>query len=184
MRTVRRIVIPVIAVAVALVAVPVHTSAASQMMFRATLTETGPTDPNIPYIAPCPSNQTRYICVNVAGKGYATIGTGHATHLVAISEVAVVHVDTTGGSGPVVPGCAPEVRTSTLIAANGASITLQGPGLVCGDTIQASGGDSWVVISGTGRFAHAVGHGSNSVTIDRTVFPATSVTTFTGLLSR
>lgn len=172
MRTVRWMLIPVVAVAMAMVAVPLHTSAASQVPFRATLTETGVG----PGPGPCLGVvvQLPFGCVTVTGSG-------QATHLGAITEAAVVVVDFSTLNP--VTGCADEIRTSTLTAANGDQITLQGPGRVCGDQTQGSGGDYWSVISGTGRFAGVTGSGMNSVTINRSVSPATSVTTFSGMLS-
>jgi hypothetical protein len=171
MRTVRRMLIPVVAVAMTMVAVPLHTSAASQVPFQATLTENGPST-----AAPCPLSQTRYICVSFTG-------TGHATHLGAITETAVVRVDTSAGPGPGIPGCAPEVRTSTLTAVNGDSITLEGPGEACGDDISATAWDAPLAITGTGRFAGVVGQVGDSVAIHRSPPPVTSVTTFSGTLS-
>jgi hypothetical protein len=168
MRKARRMVIPVVAVAVAMVAGPLHASAASQVPFRATLTETG-VGPG-----PCTPIQMSFGCVIVTG-------TGQATHLGAITESAIVVVDFS--TFDPATGCANEIRTSTFTAANGDQITLQGPGQVCGDQTQASGGDAWVVISGTGRFAGAVGSGSDSVSINRSTSPVTSVTTFSGTLS-
>jgi hypothetical protein len=169
----QRILLAVVAVAIAMVAVPLHTSAAGQVPFRATVTETG--------VGPGPGPcfgvlvQLPFGCVTV------TSTTGQATHLGAITEAAVVVVD----FSTFVPatGCADEIRTSTLTAANNDTITLQGPGRVCGDQTQGSGGDDWSVISGTGRFAGVTGSGTNSVTINRSVSPATSVTTFSGTLS-
>jgi len=171
MRKVRRILIPAIAMATMTVAVPLHTSAASQVPFRATLTEGGG---NVVPFRPCPVGQARFQCVDVKG-------TGQATHLGRVTESAVVVVDFSTANP--VTGCADEVRTSTFTAANKDTITLQGPGRVCGDQTQASGGDYWSVISGTGRFAGATGSGMNSVTINRSVSPVTSVTTFTGTIS-
>jgi hypothetical protein len=174
-RLMRSVLVPlatVVAIGATMVSVPSRVSAADQVPFRATLTETaGP-------VALCPADQTRYICVTV-------LGTGHATHLGAITESMVVRVDTSGGAGGV-SGCPPEVRTSTLTAANGDQITLQGPGQACGPMVGiAIAHDSWTVIAGTGRFASTIGDGTNIATITRPLPPAqtTSVTIFTGTIS-
>ena len=165
MRNVRRIVVTGVAVAMAVVAVPLHTSAASQMPFRATLTEIGPA-------ALCGS----FLCVTVTGPG-------QATHLGAISESASVLVDLS--TVDPVTTCSPEIRTSTLTAHNGDSITLQGPSVAVRNCagLTPTWEDTWTVIGGTGRFAGATGSGANTVSINRTTTPVTSVTTFTGTIS-
>ena len=173
MRSVLVTLATVVAIVATLVSVPARASAANQVPFRATLTETAP------MAAFCPTNQTQYLCVTV-------LGTGHATHLGAITESAVVRVDTSSGAGPGMAGCASEVRTSTLTAANGDQITLQGPGQACGPPVGiATAADSWAVSAGSGRFAGATGSGTNSVTITRPPPPTlvTSVTIFSGTIS-
>ena len=171
MRTVRRIVMTVVAVALAMVAVPLHTSAASSVPFHATLTEAVMSEGD------CPAPQTQLHCVYVTG-------TGQATHLGAITEKAVIVVDFSTLNPAT--GCADEIRTSTLTAANNDQITLQGPSVAvrnCLPFASPTWEDLWTVVSGTGRFAGATGSGTNTVSINRSTTPVTSVTTFTGRLS-
>lgn len=168
-----RRIVPTVTMALAvLMGLPSHASAMSQIPFRAILSEVDRGE------APCPASQTRYLCVTITG-------TGQATHLGAVQESAVIVVDLS----TLVPatGCAAEKRTSTLAAANGDQITLQGPGQACGPRVGvATAVDSWTVVpgSGTGRFAGATGNGTNSVSINRPLSgTVTSVTTFTGTIS-
>jgi hypothetical protein len=167
----QRILLPVVAVAMAMVAVPLHTSAASQVPFRATLTEA------VVVEGDCPAPNAQLHCVYVTGSG-------QATHLGAITESAVVMVDFSTLNPAT--GCADEIRTSTLTAANGDQITLQGPSVAvrnCLPFASPTWQDLWTVVSGTGRFAGATGSGTNTVSINRTTDPVTSVTTFTGTIS-
>jgi hypothetical protein len=161
----------VVAVLLAVItAVPLQASAAGPVPFQATLTE------SVVSTAPCPGLPSQYICVTVTGSG-------RATHLGAVTESMVVTVDTVTASS-LAPDCHVENRTSTLTAANGNQITLQGPGIDCGvDTAQGSAVDFWTVTGGTGRFYGATGSGTNRVTINELTVPVTSVTVFSGTLS-
>ncbi|HEX8919038.1 MAG TPA: hypothetical protein VF898_11090 [Chloroflexota bacterium] len=165
----RQVALMVGAALAATVAVPSHASAMSQVPFRATVAEIDRGE------AFCPTTQTRYLCVTLTG-------TGQATQLGTLQESAVVVVDlsTAGVAGP---GCASELRTSTLTAAHGDQVTLQGPGQACGDSHHATALDLWVVTARTGRFAGATGSGFNVASIDRNSTPVTSVTTFSGTIS-
>lgn len=166
-----RRIVPTVTVALALLmGLPSHASAMSQVPFRATVTE------SVTSIAFCPARQTLYLCVTITG-------TGQATHLGSVQESAVIRINTSVNPSPTSSGCAPEMRTSTLTAPNGDQIILQGPGQACGNSSHATSVDSWIVTSGKGRFAGAIGSGSNSVSIDRLTNPVTSLTTFTGTIS-
>ena len=109
--------------------------------------------------------------------------TGQATRLGRVTEYSVIVVDLSTANP--VTGCSDEIRTSTFTAANGHQITLEGSSVAvrnCQDQ-KPSWGDLWTVVGGTGRFAGATGSGTNSVTINRSMSPVTSVTTFTGAIS-
>jgi hypothetical protein len=165
----RRIAMVVGAALAVMAAVPPRASAMSQVPFEATLAE------RVTGAAPCPADQTRFVCISVTGSG-------QATHLGAINESMVVVVD--NSSTNPATDCQSEFRTSTLTAANGDQITLAGPGLHCAlGAPQETGLDSWEVTAGTGRFAGASGTGTDSASIDAASTPVTSVTTFRGTIS-
>lgn len=86
------------------------------------------------------------------------VGTGHTTHLGKVSEDATIVVDT--NPADLQNGCAPEVRTTTLTAANGDKITMHGTGFSCDATSNAH--DNFVITGGTGRFHGARGSGHES----------------------
>jgi hypothetical protein len=145
-------------------------STPGQVPFHATLEE------SVVSQGPCPAPST-FICVYVTGSG-------NATQLGAVRESLVVVVDTVASSS-LAPDCHVERPTSTLTAANGDQLTLEGPGLNCGiDTPQGTVVDLWTVTGGTGRFQGATGSGTKSATIDELTVPVTAVSTFSGTLSR
>jgi hypothetical protein len=114
----------------------------------------------VPFKAEVSEQFTAHPCGPYARCIYAT-GTGQATHLGDISEVALVEVDT--NPADLHNGCQPESRTTTLTAANGDQITMTANGYTaCNGANTAT--DSYVVTGGTGRFAGATGSGTDSNT--------------------
>ena len=117
---------------------PAPASADSLVPFHATVSETFTA-------GPC----------GVLSRCITAAGTGHAVHLGKITETAtiVVDLDPTHADG----SCAPEVRTTTLTAANGNTISMSGTGWSCASTSEAH--DSYGITGGTGRFQGASGSG-------------------------
>ena len=126
-------------VAAALFLRPASASADSLVPFHATVSETFTAHPSGP-----------------AARCVMAVGTGQAEHLGAITESATIVVDT--NPADLQNGCAPEVRTTTLTAANGDVITMHGTGLSCAATSDAH--DNYTITGGTGRFQSASGSGS------------------------
>jgi hypothetical protein len=157
----RRITLAIIAMLALVGAIPQGAAATSQVPFRATFAETSS-------VAPC---GTTLLCATINGTGQATL-------LGKTTEPASVVFDTSSSPAP---GCFSETRTTTLIAANGDTLTLVGPGQVCFGATTGSAQDSWTVTGGTGRFSGASGSGTDSAAIDTTTGNAVSV--FTGTLS-
>lgn len=124
---------------------PSSASAASLVPFSATVSETFTAGPCGPAL----------ICIH-------TIGTGEATHLGAVTEVATVVVDVNPAHA--VNGCSPETRSTTLTAASGDTITMTGSGVTRCTPTSTDAHDSYTITSGTGRFAGASGSGSESNT--------------------
>lgn len=134
---------PVLAVlltATVLVLRPSHASAENLVPFQASVSETFT-------VAPC----------GQWGRCITAAGTGQATHLGEIRENATIVVDT--NPADLQNGCAPEVRDTTLTAANGDTLTMHGTGFSCAATSDAH--DTYSVTSGTGRFQGASGSGSD-----------------------
>jgi hypothetical protein len=85
-------------------------------------------------------------------------GSGQSTFLGHVRYAGSVHVTSTDGNGVLT-----DVMTETLTAANGDTLILhceqratpKKPGVYRGT-------DTWTVVGGTGRFAHATGSGSGS----------------------
>lgn len=164
MSQVRRISLVVVALMVALIAVPRPASAARLIPFQATVTESGFT-PTL--CAPVPS-----LCITLTG-------TGEATQMGEIEESAFVKNNL--ASNPA-PGCHTETRGTTLTAANGDQITMHATGINCSTgptTVTAV--DSYVVTGGTGRFSGASGSGTNTASIN--LANSTAVVTYSGTLS-
>lgn len=92
----------------------------------------------------------------IASRCITATGTGFSIHLGAITEQASVVVDLNPADAQ--GGCAPELRTDTLTAANGDSITMTASGWSCPATSDAH--DTYTITGGTGRFAGATGSGA------------------------
>jgi hypothetical protein len=163
----RRISLAVVAVLVALIAVPGQASAGSLVPFRATFANTNT-------MAPCPPNAPApSFCVALAGSG-------HATHMGKIQFSGLTVVNLASNCGP---GCFTDSGPNTLTAANGDQITLDNTGknsATSDPTIRTKTG-TYVVTGGTGRFSGASGSGTASVIINTAT--STSVGTLTGVLS-
>jgi hypothetical protein len=109
-------------------------------------------------------------------------GTGEASHLGRVSETADAVVNLAAASPTT--GCAPVVATATLTAADGDTLLLRTTGTFCrGAGDRGTDAGTYEVIGGSGRFAHASGHGRY---LTRAVFgqgfSGTSVTTMEGSL--
>lgn len=163
----RRISLAVVAVLVALIAVPGQASAGSLVPFRATFANTNT-------MAPCPPNApVPSFCVALAGSG-------HATHMGKIQDSGFVVVNLASNCGP---GCVTDFVSHTVTAANGDQIMLESTGknsATPDPTIRSRTG-TYVVTGGTGRFSGASGSGTASVIINTAT--STSVGTLTGVLS-
>jgi hypothetical protein len=163
----QRISLAVVAVLVALIAVPGQASAGSLVPFRATFANTNT-------MAPCPPNAPApSFCVALAGSG-------HATHMGKIQFSGLTVVNLASNCGP---GCFTDSGPNTLTAANGDQITLDNTGknsATSDPTIRTKTG-TYVVTGGTGRFSGASGSGTASVIINTAT--STSVGTLTGVLS-
>lgn|SRR5579884_86174 len=83
-------------------------------------------------------------------------GSGEFLHLGATTELSTVTVSTTQLLSD---GCSPESRTTTLTAANGDQLYIQGSGETCPNS---TSNDQWWIVGGTGRFAGASGSGTES----------------------
>jgi hypothetical protein len=141
MRSLRLVSVPALAMAMVLAVPglsPALAFADSLVPFHATVSETFTA-------APC----------GPTARCITAIGTGYATHLGAITETATVVVDLDPTHAQ--QGCAPEVRTTTLTAADGDTITMHGAGFSCAATSDAH--DSYEITGGTGRFEGAWGNG-------------------------
>ena len=152
--------VPVVAVAVMatmLVLRPSQASAASLIPFHVTVSETFTA-------APC----------GVMLRCITAVGHGQATHLGEISENATVVVNLDPGAAQ--NGCAPEVRNTTLIAANGDQLTLYGTGWTCAATSDAH--DNFTITGGTGRFQGSSGNG-NEYNVHTFTGPGVGVATVT-----
>ncbi len=153
----------VVALMAVLAAIPSQASAASPVPFQATIAETFTAAP----CAPVPS-----LCVTI-------MGSGHATHLGQVHELAAVYSDLASQASP---GCFTETRTTILTAANGDQLTLVSTGHHCVTSpTTETAVDSYVVAGGTGRFRGATGSGTNTATID--LASGTASVTFSGVLS-
>lgn len=110
-------------------------------------------------------------------------GEGHASHLGKSSEAASAVVNQAAASPAT--GCAPVIALSTLTAANGDTLVFRTTGAFC----QAAGSQgtdtgTYVVVGGSGRFAHASGAGSYVTTATfGQGFSGKSVTTMEGSLN-
>lgn len=134
--------IPAIAVLLGLLAlVPTRASAATLVPFQATVFE----------------HYTLSLCAP-ATVCITAHGTGQATQLGDVTEVASVRVDI--NPADTVNGCSPETRTTVLVAANGDEIAMSATG--CGYAATNSARDSYIVSGGTGRFQGASGSGTDS----------------------
>lgn len=126
--------------------------------------------------ASCPAGTAPgMLCASVAGAG-------NASHLGRSSEAAAAVVNLAAASPTT--GCAPVVATASLTAANGDTLLLRTTGTFCqGANGAATDAGTYVVIGGSGRFAHASGEGtySTNATIGQG-FTGTSVTTMEGSL--
>ncbi|HEX8729921.1 MAG TPA: hypothetical protein VF739_14920 [Ktedonobacterales bacterium] len=111
----------------------------------------------VPFHASVSETFTAAPC-GVMERCVTAVGHGQAEHLGAISEIATVVVDT--NPAHLQNGCAPEVRYTTLTAANGDVITLYGTGFSCAATSGAH--DSYTITGGTGRFQGAGGSGDET----------------------
>jgi len=158
-----RISLAVVALVVALIAVPRQASAESLVPFQATVTEGG--------FTPTPCSPVPSLCIPLTGSG-------EATHLGKIQESALVVSNL--ASNPA-PGCFTETRDTTFTAANGDQITMHATGRNCstGPTT-VTAWDSYVVTGGTGRFNGASGSGKDTAMI---VVAKSAVVTFSGKLS-
>lgn len=136
---------------------PAYASAASLVPFNATVSETFTA-------APC---GTWARCISA-------VGTGHATHLGNVTEGAAIVIDTNPADAQ--GGCAPEVRTTTLTAANGDTVTMSGTGWTCAATSDAH--DDYVITGGTGRYDGASGSG-NEYNVHTFTGPGAGVATVT-----
>lgn len=124
---------------------PSHASAATLVPFHASVSE----------------NFTAGPCGKMLVCIHAT-GTGQATHLGAVTEVASVVIDVNPADQQ--NGCAPETRATTLTAANGDTITMTGNGLTRCSPTSTEASDNYIITGGTGRFQGASGSGSESNT--------------------
>lgn len=154
----RRIALAVLALCAMLVAGPRQATATSLVPFHATITET-----YVVNTPPCQSSAPVTIC---------SMGTGQATHLGEIREVAVV--ESSPGACHVA-----ERRTTTLTAVNGDQIVLDATGQNCRTESTAS--DAYTVTGGTGRYRGATGQGTINVTFSPAIRAA--VVTIDGTLS-
>ena len=124
---------------------PSHASAATLVPFQASVSEH--------YTAgPCGQG---LVCIHATG-------TGQATHLGEVTEVATVLVDVKPADRQ--NGCAPETRTTTLTAANGDTITMYGTGFTQCSPTSNEAHDTYSITGGTGRFQGASGSGNESNT--------------------
>jgi hypothetical protein len=127
---------------------PARTSAATLVPFQASVFEhytVGPCEPPTPLTA----------CIRATG-------TGHASHMGQVTEYATVQLDVNPADADK-NGCNPEIRSTTLVAANGDQITMSATGWGCFATsTTGSAHDSYVVTGGTGRFQGAFGSGTDS----------------------
>ena len=161
----RRVALSMIALLALSGGIPQQAAAAGLVPFHARTSE-------IAVLAPCDPS---HVCVSITG-------TGEATHLGKISEAALFTIDP--ASVPA-PGCTTNTGTMTFTGANGDGITLALHGIGCQITpTTALAQESYVVISGTGRFSGATGSGTEIAQID-TSNPAfsTGLTDFRGTLS-
>ncbi len=82
-------------------------------------------------------------------------GAGELQHLGVTTEISTVIVSTI----PLLDGCFPETRATTLTAANGDQIYISGSGQSCPNNTST---DQWQITGGTGRFTGASGFGTES----------------------
>ena len=164
---VRRMSLAVVALIAALIAVTGQASAASQVPFRAALTNANAT-------VPCPPNTpVPSFCVAITGSG-------HATHMGEIQESGFVVVSV---GRPCGPGCVTDFARHTITAANGDQIVVETTGensATADPTIRFRTGP-YVVTGGTGRFSGASGSGTATATINMAT--GTSTATFVGVQS-
>ena len=136
-------------------------------------------DSLVPFHATVSETFTAAMC-GVLTRCITAVGTGHATHLGKITETASIVVDL----NPAVAhgDCAPEVRTTTLTAANGDTISMYGTGWSCASTSDAH--DSYGITGGTGRYQGAGGNGMEHNVHMFTVPPeGVSTVTYDGTIS-
>lgn len=143
---------------------PYHASAASPVPFKAIVNETYT-------LAKC---GTFAVCISA-------VGTGQGTQLGELTEYSSVVVDINPADQH--NGCAPETRTTVLIAANGDTITMFGTGYTrCPGSSIAQDNDA--ITGGTGRFQGASGSVADSNTHTPTgPSGGVAVTTYSGTIS-